>query len=252
MSPLTIGVIVFACVFSGGMLGMFLRSALPEHHLSEESKDTIKVGIGLIATMAALVLGLLVATAKASFDTKSSELTEMSANTVLLDRVLAHYGPETKTARELLRGAVTLLFERVWPPPKASQTARLEPAMGRGEDFYDAIQALSPKDEAQSGLKNEALNIAIDLGKLRWLLFEQSSSSISTVFLIVVVFWLTIIFMSFGLFAPYNLTVVITLLVCAMSVAGAIFLILELDQPFGGLIQISSAPIQSALAHLGK
>ena len=249
MSSLAVGSIVFICVFGGAILGMFLRSIMPEHHVSAESKDAVKVGIGLIATMAALVLGLLVATAKASYDTKSNELTEMSANTVMLDRMLAHYGPETRTIREQLRRAGANLLEALWP--QNGQAPRLEPA-GGAEVLYDAIEGLSPKNDAQRALQSQALNLTLDIGKMRWLLFEQSGSSISTPFLIVLVFWLTIIFMSFGLFAPHNVTVIATLLVCALSVSGAIFMVLELDQPFQGLIRISSAPVQNALAHLGK
>jgi hypothetical protein len=249
MSALVIGSIVFICVFGGALLGMFLRSILPEHHVSAESKDAVKVGIGLIATMAALVLGLLVATAKASYDTKSNELTVMSANTVMLDRMLAHYGYETRTIRDLLRRAGARLLETLWP--QNGQAPRLEPA-GGAEVLYDAIEALSPKNDAQRALQSQALNLTIDIGKMRWLLFVQSGSSISTPFLIVLVFWLTIIFMSFGLFAPYNVTVIATLLVCALSVSGAIFMVLQLDSPFEGLIRISSTPVQNALAHLGK
>jgi len=249
MSSLVIGAIVFICVFGGALLGISLRLMLPKHHLSAESKDTVKVGIGLIATMAALVLGLLVATAKASYDTKSNELTEMSANTVMLDRILAHYGPETRNIREQLRRAGAHSLAMLWP--QNGQAPQLEPT-GGAEALYDAIAALSPKNDAQRALQNQALNLTLEIGKMRWLLFEQSGSSISTPFLVVLIFWLTIIFMSFGLFAPHNLTVVATLLVCALSVSGAIFLILELDRPFEGLIRISSAPVQNALAHLGR
>jgi hypothetical protein len=249
MNSLIVGSIVFICAFGGALLGMFLRSALPEHHLSAESKDAVKVGVGLIATMAALVLGLLVATAKASFDTKSSELTEMSADTVMLDRMLAHYGPETRPIREQLRRAGAHSLEMLWP--QNGQAPRLEPA-GGAEVLYDAIDALSPKNDAQRAVQSQALELTVGIGKTRWLLFEQSGSSISTPFLIVLVFWLTIIFMSIGLFAPHNTTVIATLLVCALSVSGAIFMIIELDQPFVGMIRISSAPVKNALAHLGQ
>ena len=136
MSSLAIGSIVFICVFGGALLGISLRFILPEHHLSAESKDAVKVGIGLIATMAALVLGLLVATAKASYDTKSNELTEMSANTVMLDRMLAHYGPEAAPIRETLRRAGAHSLEMLWP--QNGQAPRLEPA-GGAEVLYDAI-----------------------------------------------------------------------------------------------------------------
>jgi hypothetical protein len=249
MSSLAIGAIVFGCVFGGALVGIFLRSALPEHHLSAESKDAVKIGIGLIATMTALVLGLLVSTAKTSYDTKHNELIEMSADTLLVDRVLANYGPEARTTRELLRRAGTRSLEMIWP--QNGQAPRLEPA-GGGEVLYNMIEALSPKNDAQRGLQTQALQLVIEVLKMRWLLFEQSGSSISTPFLVVLVFWLTIIFMSFGLFAPHNATVVATFLLCALSVSGAIFLITELDRPFEGLIQISNAPFRDAVARLGK
>ena len=188
MNSLMVGSIVFVCAFGGALLGMFLRPVLPEHHLSAESKDAVKVGVGLIATMAALVLGLLVATAKASFDSKSSELTEMSADTVMLDRMLAHYGPETRTIREQLRRAGAHSLEMLWP--QNGQAPQLEPA-GGAEVLYDAIDTLSPKNEAQRAIQSQALRLTIDIGKTRWLLFDQSGNSISTPFLIVLVFWLT-------------------------------------------------------------
>jgi hypothetical protein len=102
VSTVALSVVVFACVFGGALLGFLLRAALPEHHRNADSRDIVKLAMGLVGTMAALVLGLLVASAKSSFDDQSAELTGLSANVVVLDRVLAHYGPETKDARELL------------------------------------------------------------------------------------------------------------------------------------------------------
>ncbi len=217
MSSVAIVSIVFAWVFGGALFGLFLRSALPEPHVSAESKDAIKVGIGLIATMTALVLGFLVSTAKSSFDTKHNELTLMSADTLLLDRVLANYGPETKTIREQLRRAGERSLEMIWP--QNGQAPQLQPA-ANGEVLYDMLEAVAPKNDEQRGLKTQALQLTIEILKTRWLLFEQSGSSISTPFLVVLVFWLTIIFTSFGLFAPRNATVVATFLVCALSVSG--------------------------------
>jgi hypothetical protein len=247
---MAIGWIVLACIFGGALLGMVLRPILPQHHLSADSKDVVKLGMGLTATMAALVLALLIASAKSSYDTQRSELTQMSANTILFDRVLAHYGPETKQARELLRRSVARMLDQIWPE-NSSRPAQLEPAAG-GEILYDQIQELSPRSDAQRSLQAQALKMAIDLGQLRWLLFEQGNRSIPMPFLVLLVFWVTIIFVSFGLFAPPNATVIATLFVCALSISGAIVLILELDRPFGGLIQISSAPLRNAVAHLGK
>jgi hypothetical protein len=163
--------------FRGALLGLSVRSILPEEHLSTDTKDVVKLGIALIATMAALVLGLLIASAKCTYDTRRSQLLQVSADIILLDRLLANYGPETKEARALLQRSVTVALEQF---------------------------------------------------------FEQLDSSIPVPFLIVLVFWLAIIFASFGLFAPRNATVIAAFFVCALSVSGALFLILELDRSFEG------------------
>jgi UDP-N-acetylmuramyl pentapeptide phosphotransferase/UDP-N-acetylglucosamine-1-phosphate transferase len=250
VSSLAIAGVVFGCVFGGAFLGTFLRAVLPEDHLSTDSKDVVKLGMGLIATMAALVLSLLIASAKSSFDTQRGELTQMSANVVLLDRVMAHYGPETKEARDLLRRAVVGTLERMWPPDTARPPQLVGPAGSEG--VYDKIQHLSPRNDAQRSLQAQALALSIGLAATRWLLVEQNESTIPMPFLIVLVFWLAILFVSFGLFAPSNATVKIALLVCALSVSTAIYLILELDQPFEGLLRISSTPLRDALGRLGQ
>jgi hypothetical protein len=251
MSALAISVLVFLCLFLGALVGMFLRSALPEKHLSADSKDAIKLGTGLIGTMAALLLGLLVASAKSSYDTKNDELTQMAAKVSLLDRVLAHYGPDAHEPRELLGSFVTGMIYQVWPQ-QGSESAQLDPAASSGESLYESLHKLKPHTDEQTALKAQALGMAMDIGQVRWLLFAQKGSSISTPMLIVVIFWLTTIFVSFGLFAPANVTVITTQLLCAVSIAGAIFLVLELDRPFGGLIHISDASMRSTLDHLGK
>jgi len=250
MSSLATSGIIFGCVFGGALVGMFLRAVLPERHLSPETKDVVKLGMGLIATMAALVLSLLIASAKSSFDTQRSELAQLSANIILLDRVLALYGPETKDAREALRGIVSGALERVWHENQA-QAMQVEPAANASERIFQKIEELSPKTDGQRSLQAQASKMTMDLLQARWLLFAQRGSSIPVPFLVVLVFWLTILFSSFSLFSPPNLTVIVTLMVCALSVSGAIFLILELDRPFGGFIQISSAPLRDALARLG-
>jgi hypothetical protein len=244
--------IIFGCVFGGVLVGMFLRAVLPERHLSAETKDVVKLGMGLIATMSALVLSLLIASAKSSFDTQRSELAQMSANIVLLDRVLALYGPETKDARETLRDIVAGAIDRVWPENRSQvgQAAQAEPTTAP-EHLFQKIEELSPKTETQRSLQAQASKMTMDLTQARWLLYAQRGSSIPVPFLVVLVFWLMMLFTSFSLFSPPNATVIVTLLVCALSVSGAIFLILELDRPFGGFIQISSAPLRDALTRLG-
>jgi hypothetical protein len=232
------------------MLGMWLRGVLPEHHLDAETKDLVKLGVGLVGTMAALLLGLLVASAKSSYDTRSSELTQMAANTILLDRSLAHYGPATSEIRSGLKVSVTQMIDQIWPKDGRERT--ILSVAGGGEVLFDKLQELVPHSDAQRALQSQAESIAINLGQTRLLLFAQSGSSISTPFLVVVIFWLSMLFVSFGLFAPPNATAIATLLAAAISVAGALYLILELDHPFSGLIQISSAPLRNALSVLGK
>jgi hypothetical protein len=249
MSPIETSAIIFFCVFGSAMFGMWLHDVLPEHHLNNDSKDVVKLGVGLIGTMTALLLGLLVASAKSSYDARSSELNQVAANTILLDRLLAHYGTETGEIRGMLKFGVAQWIDQVW---SAGPEGGAWNSQTRREIIFDKIQGLTPRTDVQRTLQSQAISIAISVGQTRWLLFEQGGSSISATFLVVVVFWLSILFISFGLFAPRNGTVIVTLLVSAMAVAGAIFLVLELDRPFSGLVQISSAPLRNALALLGR
>jgi hypothetical protein len=228
---------------------MLSRRPLPQHHLSADSKDTVKVAIGLVATISALVLGLLVSTAKSFYDTQSAEVTQMSADIVVLDRLLAHYGPEAHDARDALRVAVVGSLDRVWPR-EATRTSVVVPTSR--EDLLDKIQALPSKDDRQRSLQSQALSLAVVLLRTRWLMYQQLGASVSKTLLVVMVFWLTVVFFSFGLFTPSNATAIASLLVAGLSVSGAIFLILEMYSPYQGLIQISSAPLRSTLAHLGQ
>jgi len=250
MSPLLIGCIAFLWLFGAGYVSNRLRSILPDHHLNADTKDTVKLAMGLVATMTALVLGLLVASAKGTYDAEKAGVVSMSAKFVVLDRVLAHYGPEAKPARDLLREVVGQMRDELWPDK--SRPSQLDPSKSSGEALYDALQSLEPGDDARRLLKTEGLQIAFALGQMRWLMFAQSGGSISGPLLAVVLCWLSILFFSFGLFAPPNSTALSSLLVSALSVSGAIFLILELDQPFDGLIHISETSIRLAMDHLGR
>jgi hypothetical protein len=251
MISVKISLIVFTCIFGGAALGILLHAVLPQHHLSAESKDIVKLGMGLVGTMAALVLGLLVASAKNSYDTQSAEVTQLTSNVALLDRVLAHYGQETKESRNLLRETVARVVSQIWVEDGGS-TRPASPQSAGGEVLYDKIQALAPKDDAQRSLKSQALTIVMETGKLRQLMFTQGTAAVSVPLLVVLVLWLTIIFISFGLFAPFNATVVSSLFLSALSVSGAIFLILDMYTPYTGVIGISSAPLQIALAQLAQ
>jgi hypothetical protein len=254
MSSLTISAIVFACGLGGAILGMILRARLPEKHLSAETKDLVRLGMGLIGTMTALVLGLLVASAKSSFDTQRNGVAQLSANVIMLDRALAHYGTESKDAREMLRASAADMLQKTWPEEnrESGQTQARTRTEGQYEGLFEKIQELEPKNETQRAFKAQAMKIATDTAQMRWLLFAQKNSSIPTAFLVVLFCWITLLLTSFSLFAPPNTVVFVTLLVCTLAVSSAVFLFLELDRPFGGMIQISSAPLRDALAQLGR
>jgi len=243
--------ISFAFIFGGTLLGMLLRVKLPEPHLSADSKDVVRLGMGLVATIAALVLGLLIASAKTSYDERSTQVKQMTAKMILLDSLLERYGAETRPARILLRRIAPSL-DRIWRDNRsASANATPYEASAAAEAFYDKLEELSPRNDTQRSLYARAIQISTDVAETRLMVFAQADNSIPMPFLAVLVFWLTIIFASFSLFARPNATVVAALFICALSASTSIFLILELSQPFAGLMRISSASLGSALAPLG-
>lgn len=253
MDSLTVAGIVFACTFGGALLGLYLRRVLPEAHLSSESKDAVKMGTGIVATLTALVLGLLVASAKSSFDAQKAGFRQLATNLILLDRSLQYYGPETKDIREQLRRTVTLLLDHRWPAGGGRSVGLDSPEITEsGGAFYAAVRDLKPQTDAQKAIQSQALQVSIELGRTRWQLSQGEESAIPIPFLVVLVLWLTVLFVTFGLFSPPNATVIVVFLICAVSLAGALFLIVELDQPFHGLIQISSKPLRDALGQLGQ
>ncbi len=248
MTAFTIALVILACVFGGALIGLYLRTILPGHHLEADSKDIVKLAIGVIATMSALVLGLLVSTAKGSFDKMSDELTLTWVKIIQLDRTLARYGPETREVRGRLRHdlqtVVDLLLTR-----DTSHLAQLRgPSAGsRVASVQAGISALAPRSDEQKELRSQALALAAEVSTTRWLLLLQQHDSISVPLLVVVVSWFSLIFVGFGLFSPPNGTAITALFLCALSVSGAMFLILEMDDPLEGIVSISDAPMRGAL-----
>lgn len=253
MSALSVAAIVFACAAGGVILGFCLQKVLPEAHLSPESKDIIKLGTGLVATMAALVLGLLIGAAKSSFDAERDGLAKLATDVVLLDRTLAHYGAETADARKKLANVVSHMLEALWPRERTARKSLADDNItADGGALITSIQRLPIRDSWHQGAHAHALQISSDLARQRWELSQTNADSLPTAFLVVLAFWLMVLFTSFGLFSPRNTTVTVVLLVCAISVAGAVLLIVDLDQPFDGLIQLSDLPLREAQSHLGK
>jgi hypothetical protein len=247
-STLLVTTIVAVTLFLAVLLGMWLRSLLPQDHLSSESKDAVKVAMGMVATMTALLLGLLVSSAKESYDTTRSELVQMAAKVAFLDRVLTMYGPEATDTRGELRAAVGEAIARMWPEEGADVS--LAPNERVSNAIYVAIHHLTPRDDVQRDLKAHATTLATDIFELRILLLAQSMPSVSMPMLVTVDCWLVVIFTSFSLVAPRNATTTVALIAAVLSVVGAIFLVLELDTPLAGMIRLSSAPMQKVLGDL--
>lgn len=251
MSSLTTAFLIFACVFSGALAGMWVREWLPDHHLDDPTKDVVKLASALIGTMGALVLGLMIGSAKASYDTRANGVAQMAAHIVHLDRVLVHYGPGAAEPRAFLRQSVTGAVERFWPADGRSGQMT-EPNEAIDVQMYDMVQRLPAADARQQALQTRAASIVLDMGQLRSTLFQRSEATIPTVLLVFLVFWFTIIFFSFGLFAPRHTTVVCMFLLGATALAGALYLILEFDRSFDGVLKVSGGPLRAALAQISR
>ena len=248
MNPIATSVIALACVFGGALAGLFLRTRLPDQHLQDDSKDIVMLGTGVVATMAALVLGLLVSSAKGSFDRTSDQVKLGAAKIVQLNHALAQYGDETKEIRRALWRYVEAAADATSGEKSRLMQLRTSAMETKADDVEVTIRALVPRSEAQRELRSLALTLIQDWSANRSLLLLQEHSSVSTPLLVVVVAWFALIFLGFGLFSPRNGTVFATLFLCALAVSGALFLILEMDTPLEGVIRISDEPTRSALS----
>jgi len=251
MYALSISLLAFALMCAGAFAGMKARPLLLEKHVHPDSREVVKMATGLVGTLAALVLGLLISSAKSSFDQKTSQVRQMTATIILLDDLLSQYGSDAAPARILLRQSVQPLANRIWQeggPPTGKPVVFQSTA--QASSFEDQLQRLAPNNDGQRSLQSRAIQAFTEGAQIRLQLFAQAGGSIPTPFLVILIFWLSAIFVSFTLFSQTNLIVMASLLVCALSFAGAIFLVLELDNPFTGLMGISSAPLRGALLPL--
>jgi hypothetical protein len=210
--------------FGAALIGMVLHASLPERHLDGDSRDVVKLVMGLIATMAALVLGLLIASAQSAYNAQNSALQTIAANIIALDHSLAFYGQETTQVRSLLRQAVATTHDQIWSA-QGVQSENLDPRkmQGRAYTFYMALQGLTPGTGAQRFAQSRALQLAGVVEETRLLMFEQSGGALAWPFLAVLVFWVSVLFLGFGLFVRFQATVTVALF------SAALFLILELN-----------------------
>jgi hypothetical protein len=248
MTPAIIATFVFASILTGAAVGLLLGKRLPEHHLDSSTKDVVRLSMGMIATMTALVLGLVTASAKSSFDAEDNAVKHTAAAVLTLDRLLADYGDETRPIRETMRSTLEAKVHQIWGGANGAAVGNSQNT--GGDSIAGALLALTPSTTAQTWYRSRALDVAADVLESRWIIFN-GTGTVPSLFLTVIVCWLTVLFGSFGLFAPRNGTVIGALLICALSVALSIFLILEMDDPFGGVMRISDAPLRHALAQIG-
>lgn len=253
MTSLAVASLLFACMLTGALVAMAFARRLPGHHLSSESKDVVKLGLGVIATLTALVLGLLVAATKGTYDAQGATVREAAAQFALLDRILARYGSDAQDARVKLKTLAIAAQEQIWPKDGSAPTDfSAGQTRNPGEAFFEAVAALEPKNDVQRMLKSRAMEGAVGLAQIRQRMVVNQVRSIPVPFLIILGFWQTVLFAGFGLLAPRNATTVCVLIVCMLSVSAAIFLVLELDRPFEGFLRVSDAPLQVVLSHLGE
>jgi len=241
------------CVFGSALLGLYLHSLLPERHLTDESVNVIKLTIGLIATMAAIVLGLLISSAKSSFDSANAAVVRDATEIILLDRLLAQYGPETQEIRALLKQGVAMGVQKVSSGDSDQLASMRSPEeLRRGENIQRRLAELTPHSDTQRQLQARAIQVSGEVLAMRELALLQAAGSTPMPLLITLVLWLCIIFGSFGLFTSPNTTVTTTFFLGAVSTSIAIFLILEMNTPLGGIIAVSLAPVREALSMLGQ
>jgi hypothetical protein len=253
MSSAVIAALIFGCAFGGALFGIFLRGRLPADHLDGDSKDVVKLVMGLIATLTALVLGLLISSTHSAYDVQAAEIQQLGVHVYQIDRILAHFGQDATEARAQLRRLVAADIERTWPQDRAG-AALSTPVQERmeGEQLFERIASLSPTTNLERFGQSRALQLLASVGETRRLLNEQALGSLPWLFLAVLVSWLTLLFFGFGLFARFNSTVAIALAAGALSVAAATFLILEMNQPYRGWMQVSSVPLRNALKQMGE
>jgi len=251
MNTIVASCLVAACVFAGGMAGLYLHRVLPAHHLTKETQDTIRLGIGMLSVLASLVLGLLIATAKTSYDSTDRAIRTYAAELALLNEVLRDYGGTASVPRDLLRKYSERLLQDGWPTGDDRPAAlESQPTEALLERVREAIRALQPIDAGQESLRAQAIDININLLRQRWQLIEQQGPAVKRTVLIVLVSWVTVIFASFGMNAPRNGTVMLAFLICSLAIGGSIFLILDMDRPLDGLMRISSWPLRNVLASM--
>ena len=254
MHSYLIASVSFLCIFGGALGGLVMQSFLPSHHLTKESQESIKLGAGLIATMAALILGLLVSSSKGTYDRVNILVNEAAANTISLNQTLKSYGPEADPLRQTLLERVTTIRNEIWPENNKVATKSAD-ALRKGSTILGMVKLIADLKSDDPGalqMKNNAIAIATELNKQRWQITIESTSKLPLTLIVIPIFWITFLTFVYGLFAPRNPTVMMVLFCCSLSIAGAIYLICEMSMPLDGTIKVPSQPFQTVIELLSK
>ncbi len=257
---------VLVLLLASAALGMFIKGRLSERHHSHETVELVGLGITMLVTFAALVMSLLIYSVKGAFDQANTDMAKLAAQVVQLDQCLRNYGPETVDARRALRGYTAAVVATTWPfqvgLPDAGDLAKAQPispgamesqALGDVINGIDlAIRRLAPTDAFHSGIATSCLDDFHAFVQARWTVNEEARSTISMPFFVVLVFWLMVIFVCFGLNAPRTGFVFMTIALCALSISSAVFVMLDMDTPFSGVLIISSQPMRNAYADITR
>jgi hypothetical protein len=252
MNSVPISVVIITILFASAMVTMFAARFLPDHHLSPETKSVVSVSVAVVGTLSALVVGLLISTANSSFTAKAREISGISANVISLDRLLRRYGPEAEGSRVLLSHYAIAKLQDLFPEDsnQAPYTENIA-TVTILEQLQDNILALTPANDTQRWLQAQSLQLTTAIMAVRWQLAQENAST-PRLLLLLVLFWFVIIFASFGLFSPRNITAIVAILLCSVGVGSAIRIITELQDPFGGLIRISNTPLTYAVEVIGR
>jgi hypothetical protein len=243
--------IAFGALFGGGLLGLLLGLVLHADYRNDATQKIVQTTVGMVSLLSALVLGLLVATAKNKFDTNVKQTEDIAASLMLTDRQFVNYGPDAEPSRALLRQYAVANIAENWPDANAPKPAPNDPPAWKTlEQLQLALSNLKPTSEAQRAELATAAKTVADLAKTEWLRTAQASTHVQHPFIVVMIVWLFILFVSYGVFAPRNPVVVVALLVGALSIAGAVALIVDLDTPFAGFIVVSPDSMLQALSRM--
>ena len=250
MTSVYISLLAFCCIFLGALAGVWIARRLPEPHLTSETRTAVSVSMAVVGTLAALVLSLMLSSAGASFTARSTAIQTLAVDVIKLDRALQRYGPDASAAREALRSYARAKTEELSQPYPADRLGLDN--LQRLETLSDRIVDYHPVDERGRRVQIQALRLIDGMADARWLLVERSGLAVPFPFLVLLIVWLSLLFASFGLFAPRNTTVVLALLLCALAISGGILMILELGAPTRGLVRPSVAPMVIAVEELAR